>query len=505
MFRQRAGKPGRAGNSIERRGRSMAAFRTRAGAVLVAVTMSGCGAHFYDAERNKLSSDIAENSSALEAGEIFAVAQRNLDTMLTHEISVRDRHIKNVRDLRLWDAINNDRSVNGLVRLDFKNGRPGDQIKRLNALGITNRAELDRIAEVHRRLNAIIRPEVTSSYKQMKALCADPEVTSAVCAKFRSLGTTDKPGIDELCDISGLIGNACGEWRSARARIETIKAERDAIAAALKTGADDGGTEAPDLEIASLQEKADDAAEYVADAADLLEGLGVDAGLTAARVSALEALLGAFASGDAEQDALENASPGLKKAAVVAAKVPGLTAEIVALSQLRNQREPRTAVALELTKQRLRLSFLGGRIELLEEEERNNLDALKALVREAFLIHSADVHARQAGGFANRTIANVVATKARSPSRVAAMRALIAHDQSFSVARRDYDRARYRVLDGKHRQALLSDRYASELWASVIKAPIAQLAAYHAGGVRPEALIDLITKIGGVIQLGRID
>ncbi len=255
-------------------------------------------------------------------------------------------------------------------------------------------------------------------------------------------------------------------------------------------------------DLSDLQAKAESVADIVSRAANIGDALGVNAGLTEARVAALETLLRSFATGEADQS-LE--SDSLKRASVIAAGIPGLGEDLVKLAKLQGQSGPRTAVLLELSKQRLRLAFLDERIKLLKVEEQRRLDLLKSLLHEVSLINAGDVFAKQAGPVAKRSIARVIASEPRSMGRVKAMRALVSYDQTFSVAQRDQDRARYEILDSKHRQALLADNYAAQIWASLIKAPIEQLAAYHSGGVRPEAVASLITNIAAVIQLGRID
>lgn len=474
-----------------------------AGAVFLAAAVSGCGAHFYDAGRDKVASSLLKGQSALDATKSFETAAANLDTLLKGEISVRDEHVEILRDQYLWASIKKSQSVRKLVEVNFDAGASNYVRTRLSALGVESTETMGALKGLHATADSALKVLTGQDYQDKKKKCADKTDLSKDCQDFRNFGSTSTDNINDLCEVGGQIGAACGGWRSTRAQIDLVTADREKLAQELSVQGGGQKKKAADGDdLSDLQAKAESVADIVSRAANIGDALGVNAGLTEARVSALETLLRSFATGEADQS-LE--SDSLKRASVIAAGIPGLGEDLVKLATLQGQSGPRTAVLLELSKQRLRLAFLDERIKLLKVEEQRRFDLLKSLLHEVSLINSGDVFAKQAGPVAKRSIARVIASEPRSKGRVKAMRALVSYDQTFSVAQRDQDRARYEILDSKHRQALLADNYAAQIWASLIKAPIEQLAAYHSGGVRPEAVASLITNIAAVIQLGRID
>ena len=52
----------------------------------------------------------------------------------------------------------------------------------------------------------------------------------------------------------------------------------------------------------------------------------------------------------------------------------------------------------------------------------------------------------------------------------------------------------YRMIDLNHRESLLSDDFALKSWDNLVAGGMTQLAGYHAEGLKPEAIADLILK-----------
>lgn len=79
--------------------------------------------------------------------------------------------------------------------------------------------------------------------------------------------------------------------------------------------------------------------------------------------------------------------------------------------------------------------------------------------------------------------------------------ALYQYAEAFEAERASRE-AEFHLADLDHREALAAQRSGIEAWNNLVAVPIGQLAAYHASGIKPEAIADLIATVLGMSAIG---
>lgn len=82
-------------------------------------------------------------------------------------------------------------------------------------------------------------------------------------------------------------------------------------------------------------------------------------------------------------------------------------------------------------------------------------------------------------------------------------RALALYANSIAVARTAQEEADYRLIALDHDQAVDSSEAAIHMWNALIATPVNQLAAYHASGIKPEQLAQLLALLGIAVGVNR--
>ena len=77
-----------------------------------------------------------------------------------------------------------------------------------------------------------------------------------------------------------------------------------------------------------------------------------------------------------------------------------------------------------------------------------------------------------------------------------AYRAMAFLSESYSVARDRQQTAELQLIDADYRDAMLRSEASVAGWNALISVPIDQLKAYHAGGVTPQELAQLLQALG---------
>lgn len=493
------------------------------GILVLALGLSGCGAYLYDAGRDKSASALVERIGDLDVSTTFETERGNLAKLKAFEIEARDAHNTTLWEQRLWyDAIRpatgSPATFRQFIRLAPGSGRNLIS-RRAEALGLYSADALKEAAKAwnENRPQLVVASPLASA--RVRRQCEEGKLTGRFCAE-------NGPTLDPYCKAQteapelpgqpkGAIARTCKEWFDERDELTEVRKRRTKVTMALRAKAPKPATEGegeakePSFDLEAIQNGAKKAAEAIAAADGLRESLGTDAALADEQAGALETLLTAFASGETPSgdDAPEDES--LQRAAVIVAGLPGLAKDARALLETLDRPQVRALAAFELDRLRIEAAYLKDRIALLERRVAERRARLMASLREAHFLDTTVVLGRRAmrgeGGLGGTRVASIVAGGGRSNQHVLAMRALVALDHSQTVARRDKDRALFNILDLDHRQALLADEYAARQWVALIRPAVERLAEYHASGVRPEAIADLIVKIAIAAQLGFIN
>ena len=493
------------------------------GTLVLALGLSGCGTYIYDGERDKAASTLTERIGDLDASTTFETERGNLAKLKSFEIEARDAHNTTLWEQRLWyDAIRpasgSPATFSQFVRLS-----PGSDSnlmsRRVASLGLYSADALKAAASAwnENRPQLIVASPLASA--RVRRQCDEGTLTGRSCAE-------NGPTLDPYCEATveapeapgqpkGTIAQICKEWFDERDELIEVRKRRTEVKMALRAKAPkpaaEGESEANELsfDLEAIQKGVKKAAEAIAAAEELSDSLGTDAALADEQAEALETLLTAFARGEATSGENASEDESLQRAAVVVAGLPGLAKDAKTLLETLDQPQMRALAAFELDRLRMEAAYLKDRIALLERRVAERRAQLMASLREAHFLDTTVVLSRRAisggGGLGGTRVASIVAGGGRSNQHVLAMRALVALDHSQTVARRDQDRALFNILNLDHRQALLADEYAARQWVALIRPAVERLAEYHASGVRPEVIADLILKIAIATQLGFIN
>lgn len=329
-----------------------------------------------------------------------------------------------------------------------------------------------------------------------------------------------------LIDEKGEIRSAYSDWQAALKEHENLRKaieERSAAVAQAKDAheqavkqASAGGPE--------TEKKVRDAAAKLGEALKQAEKFGV---LPEERIKALTTIVLAVASqGPDGKVETEN----LDTAIVVAGQIPVIAGQIAALREA-GQAPSVSALLIELRQQTIRLdhareqqALVGRRASLhearykaFEDEARNWLAFHDALCSYAVRLAGKDHPGRECDAFGATLGAGTAvctlsgqripasgdcalakswkATLASVPGDKAVKRefykALAAFSQAMA-ARAPQDEYEYRLVHLDHLEVVAANRSAIRAWDSLVKVPLDQIEAYHAAGIPPEKIAELI-------------
>ena len=354
--------------------------------------------------------------------------------------------------------------------------------------------------------------------------------------------------------ISGRIATALNERLNAEAELRARQGKAKSLAAEVKEK-----TQALKKKKAEATEKlkaVTDAKKkldnilkgHKQDADDLLQALkelrevagGEGADLIAEKnIEAINAVLAAVGSGQANAEGLKD--PRLKVAVtMIRTHIPSLAADMAALLD-RARAPPVSNLILELQHQIIEQKYAKAlialsekRIEVLRARYRTLVDATGAwrgfrLALRNFALLSAnkpDLRAKCdtfiakpknrdtaecALGTDPAVVVNDCVLKltwrlalngpARSRQKRELYSALYQYAEAFEAERLSRA-AEFHLADLDHREALAAQRSGIEAWSNLVAVPMGQLAAYHASGIKPEAIADFIATIIGMTAIG---
>ncbi len=338
----------------------------------------------------------------------------------------------------------------------------------------------------------------------------------------------------DLIDEEGEIRSTYNDWKAAlkkhkdlqRAIIDRSKKVADAKAAhknAVKQAGDEG---------AETQERIQDTAAKLRKALETAGETAASIGiLPEERIKALTTILLSVASQGAD-DQLK--TENLDTATLIAGQIPEIAGQIKAMEEV-GQAPSVSALLIELRHQSILLDYAKEQQEIVRRSARLHEERYKAYEDEAkqwlgfhdalcsytVILADGDHPGKDCDRFTvtskleNRkyTVACVLpdkrtlasgdcalakswkATLASVPSDKTAKRNFYKALAAFSLAmaaRAPQDEYEYRLIDLSHQEIIAGNRSAIRAWDSLVKVPLGQIEAYHAAGIPPEKIAELL-------------
>lgn len=521
--------------------------RLRKAACLAAVTslLSGCaGAHFYNAENDKIATAAKEASDRLDLVDVIAQERSNQAKLLTHEIAVVSDFAIARRDTALRALLEDREQADGSTEplsdklKRFTSSRLAELAAPSNAVNILDLVDdwavaVENLGEAQRNFLTILAVPAPScaAGKDTKFIVTDAMVTKFQKATVkagkkpqtsggpdvkRALVNFGKRCVDyqsawsAYAMVRGAVGSVTDEWRAARDRLEGQEAAAESKKTAYKEaveaykGAAKANAQDPSVEAKESLQKA---IEAVQKALDLLakESVVGKAKALEEQIDQIDQLLAVASTGELEENALKNADEKTKNAMVVAAQLPSLVGRIIAIGSLAEappinallfEKERLLALKQDADKQVMRTK---ARIALLERKRNAVLAEIEALANaEQYLQWAVNINA-------NNSIAtndlldpepNTGSPEVAESARRYMIMAIATYLNSFTGPRRLIHETEYRLIDVDHAEALDRSETALRLWENAVKQPVTVLAAYHGSGTRQEDIIELLKATG---------
>lgn len=561
------------------------------GLALVAfLSLSACaGVHLYNEENNTTATDLKNKKAEIDFEKVFSAERENLRLLLAHEISIRDRFIEQVRERVIWKFAYKRQTFDAALR-PLDDNYVEDRLERLGIGGNVSLydaasayASLDRYVETRgakpkrgsaARLVMVVALDelrdpdgldwkepytcAEAISKSVDEAVTDSNVEPAFLGSFRlqyvnyvALCRQEALDVGLVVHVLGkvpqgsLLKESTSEFETALAELKKLEGQIQATKNSLPREKDKKET-AEDF-LAKLQKSANTTAETLGVAAEASKVLGFEKVLTEERIDAVSFILRAFGGGalpdlsDAEKGELKK-RPGLHRAAIIAAGLPGLAGDIKNLKALMSDPGGRAGLAIQLGYLQLKLKHLNRRTELVRQRAQLAADQLRAHLQEAHFFRNAGramdaaenalkkakdealraATASKGGpldsdekvaalksaklGFANvggLTYAEVQALP-KSKVKRRAIEGLLAFDMATSVARRRADALSFRLIDARHQEINEADAFAARAWNNLLDGPIQQIQAYHASGIKTEEIAEIVSGLAGLGLLGFI-
>jgi hypothetical protein len=530
-------------------------WSSAATSLLLASALAGCanGIRLYDEPRSKLATSIKDGYGNASVLSTIEVEKRNLDKLLEEELKVvRDNQQLRVDFalLRIADdstpmaVTYTDRTIRRLREL----GYPSVKAARASVIAeVEEEIFKERLASFERNIKAfaprIDVPRCTVGGTLPETLEIPGTVTNQ--NKDRALhfyGLYRKRCLElleaEPASPGGLAGQALATWRSAVAEVEALDREVDAAqkAVAEKKAARDAaakaGSDAAKAGAATTKELQDKAA--AAEKA-LTEARGLP-GFAKERVNALVTLLTAAAGGK-----VDSKDSDVAAAAAVAASIPSLAGDVKnvqrgktpsvnnLLIELRHQ-----VVLLERARQlrslaQQRADLARAQYEAIRTEAELWVRFSDAMCSLAVAVAGKPWSGQKCDNFEIATTDDATQPTGRrmicklADPELPSTCVLVTHrwNQTIQEFGKDKDTATrelwkglaaffqalaaegtqheltFRLIDVRHREALVAREVALRGWDNLVAVPIDQLDAYYRAGLKPAEIADLLVKALG--------
>lgn len=336
------------------------------------------------------------------------------------------------------------------------------------------------------QLQGMARLSAEAQFKTLGERCKDPDLKE-VLALLAPLPRETELGAAaaQILSAEQVLEDIEKDKKAIKGKLEALKAK---IASALAEQGPDAEKRKKELidEVRALRG-------VINKVTDATKRIGFLKGLAESQIESLDILLAA-AEGEEVPEAKLNGDEDLRKAALVAQSIPGLAAEIgAALGRLR---APPTA------------SLLIAKGQALVDEQ--DAKAREALVNRRLLLYRANLRAL----LNEASLLKEANDKANEPCSgkacdAYALRAYFFLSRSFVPARLESQITKWDDIQLDAEVIVQANEYALRSWDNLVRTPLDVLQAYHAGGIKPAELADLIIKAGGVgllaIIAGRVN
>jgi hypothetical protein len=295
----------------------------------------------------------------------------------------------------------------------------------------------------------------------------------------------------EIAKVSTLLTKAQDKAADIAERQAAAKTKLEALAAEYAAAIEAAGPDAAARQ-ADIVDKVKKLRQGVNAAGEAFELIGEQSAFAEETIGAVDLLLQAGAGQTIDAQQVKD-KPELAKAVIIAKAIPGLAAQTGAA--IDDYRAPPTA-SLIVAKQQaaIDLDWLAAQ-KLLAESRLNLLSKrMTALFTEVMLLNEAQISATYLGVCE----AAATADAARALCQQNWLLAMSYYSQSIVRGRVAAEAAEIDLQHLDKLELIGATEYALRSWDNLIGPPISLLAAYHAGGVKPETIADLIVKFGAL-------
>ena len=526
--------------------------------LIVASLLQGCaGFKLYDADKAKMASTLKEQYSKLKAVDIVDAEARNLDKLLSEELDVVRKNKALDRDIALLEIANNDTPM---ARTLVTYSQPRIHDLTPSALKFHDpKIDLDKTVQNIARAKSILEKGIEGKKLQIPACPDSDALPSAEKVIPQDISSEDAAEMKtiydeyiELCNKQKKLKEQVAKFRGKTLRdaddkagkavneLEKRKSDAKTAANEVVKAKDAYDAALADVAKASNAQKVPDSKELQDKANDLLKQLdkfkGLDSGLEHREaIQAIAQLLTAAATGT-----VDTSDPEMRKALVVASRLPVLSGDIKAILEA-NAAPVVTHLLVTMRHQmvlaehaRRRIGLAERDVALLQELYETYVNESKSWLEFTTSVCQFDHRLNNPKATSNRTNCDsfrIELTKDKDPlyqcrlndkpvSPCALEKSWKQHIAAARENKLSQDAARelYKTLahyvaalkqqvipyeinlrrtDLRHRETLLAQKSALQAWDNLIGVPIEQLDAYYQAGVKPAEIADLIVKALG--------
>jgi hypothetical protein len=517
-------------------------------------TLTGCSSavHLHDAANAQASKDASDKFAAAEVGKVIDVEQANLASLLEEELKVVRANRQLRFDLELLRlaadettpmARSLEEATTRIKALGFADVKAARAFL-IQDVAVTFYKEFMADSQARARLAGgpsfpscpqnggppDLKLDASLTPLQKAAISSEYDAYKKRCAELQR---SSEPLLGDLYGKRLEITEAQRQVLALRAAIKEGGASAAAIAEE-KAAAEKAGT-APAI-AATVRAQAENVNQKLGRGIKALGSLGLDHPAFA-RIDDIQTVLRAVADGSLED--AQTPDSELQKAADAARQIPGLAQDMADL--IATAKAPSVAnLLIALNHQKILIA--GDEARLLLAQQRVDLlsaqyDALVDELRAARDLHdglctyatlsaggsrpgeACDSFAVKVGRDQSGRITAVTCTGADgAPIADCALArpwrdALAASGQSIPAKRALYEAIRaiafghdattrsieldYRLIDLDHREAVAANRLALEAWNNLVAVPVEQIAGYHAAGIKPDEIAQLIVQALG--------
>ena len=482
------------------------------GAALAWVVLAGCGVHLHNPADETLARKASDDFHAADVGSFVSKERAVIQAANQRDLAATRHSVAVERDAVVIAALSEEETAADLL---------GEIMRRRQSIGLdAHEKELHGLPSLLRQamqardayLVAILsssKPIDAPSFPPVEADSkAAQDAGGAIWGIFQAydkLSVRYETNLEALSKLqSGVIGQLNNELVDADAINLQVKTDLDAATQALKRAVDEyenaaGGsaTSAKDLEEAEKKlaaalgafDKIDPTLEQKAKEAHL-EDLLASFPLEKLKTSRDE--IGKFLDAFSAELA-QGSSPG---GSATTAEGFGKTAAALAGSAQEIRESSTHAMLVPLLFEKERLQIEMDRLTRKAERGRKRVDLIEAerdqAVAEGMKLLSAESSLKQASAGNPR---QKMATLLEGSQRGEALRSIFLLSESIGIQRLRREEIEVALITLDQDEALDASEFALQLWSHAIATPLDELVQYHASGIKPEDIAQLIQAL----------